>query len=223
MGDQSPILFSEDKPMPRYKKSEREKALSDTRRLLLQAAAGEFARLGYSGANVDHISKSAGFAKGTIYNYFESKRALMLALIQEFSSAHYDYIAGQVLQEPQASQRVKRFFQAGYAFVETHLSQGRVMVNNLYGPEAEFKQEMYQAYLPMFELVGRDIIALGISQGVFRQVEPASTAGMVMSIYLGMASQINEEGKPWIPASQVADFVLHALIKKGRTIHESPD
>ena len=109
---------------------------------------------------------------------------------------------------------LERFFEAGFAFVAENLAQARVLVNNIYGPDAEFKQEMYQAYQPMFELVGRDIIALGITQGIFRQVDPGSTAGMVMSIYLGIASQVNEQGTPWVPASQVADFVLHSLKKE---------
>ena len=65
--------------MPRHKDAERETVMSETRRLLLAAATREFAREGYAGANVNRISKAAGFAKGTIYNYFSSKRALDLA------------------------------------------------------------------------------------------------------------------------------------------------
>jgi len=63
--------------MPRYKESERVQIKFDTRQLLLQAATEVFARDGYEKANINRISKTAGFAKGTIYNYFESKRALM--------------------------------------------------------------------------------------------------------------------------------------------------
>jgi AcrR family transcriptional regulator len=56
--------------MPRYKESERQQAQSETRQLLVQAAIQEFARQGYERANINHISRAAGFAKGTIYNYF---------------------------------------------------------------------------------------------------------------------------------------------------------
>ena len=72
---------------------------------------------------------------------------------------------------------------------------------------------MYQAYLPMFELVDKEIVSLGIEQGIFRQVEPSSTAQMLMNIYLGIGSQVDEEGNPWQPAEQVTDFVLHAVRK----------
>ena len=56
--------------MPRPPKNTREQVLNQTRQQLLQAAAEEFAGRGYSGANINRISLAAGFAKGTIYNYF---------------------------------------------------------------------------------------------------------------------------------------------------------
>jgi hypothetical protein len=42
-------------------------------------------------------------------------------------------------------------------------------------------------------------------------VEPVSTTNLIMNIYLGTGSQVNEEGKQWLPAGQVADFVLTSL------------
>lgn len=56
-----------------------------TRARLLTAAAAEFARAGFERANVDAISLGAGYAKGTIYNYFPSKEDLFLAVVQEAS------------------------------------------------------------------------------------------------------------------------------------------
>ena len=79
--------------MPRYKETERQEMRGQTRQMLLQAATAEFARQGYAQANINRISQSAGFAKGTVYNYFVSKRALMLALINEIARAHLDYVS----------------------------------------------------------------------------------------------------------------------------------
>lgn len=196
---------------PRPKESERKKIASETRQRLLAAAGEEFAKEGYDGANINRISIVAGFAKGTIYNYFPSKRDLMFALIEESSKLHYDFIAERVLSEEDAVKRVERFFEGGFDFVRSHLYPGQVMVNNIYGSDAEFKEAMYQAYLPMFQLVAQDIIALGISKGSFRQVDPILTANLIMNIYLGTASPVSAEGKPWFEGGQVADFVLHAL------------
>jgi AcrR family transcriptional regulator len=54
-----------------------------TRARLLAAAAEEFGRVGLARANVDAISLAAGYAKGTIYNYFPSKEDLFLAVVEE--------------------------------------------------------------------------------------------------------------------------------------------
>ena len=108
--------------MTRYKKEERDRIFNDTRQVLLEAAAQEFARQGYIGANINHISLAAGFAKGTIYNYFESKRALMLALIDEVAVTHFEFIADQVSQESNAVRRLERFFEAGFDWVTNHLA-----------------------------------------------------------------------------------------------------
>jgi len=70
---------------------------------------------------------------------------------------------------------------------------------------------MYAAYLPMFQLVSQEILSFGIESGEFRQVEPVSTAGLIMTIYLGTGSQVNEQGEQWFPPEQVSDFVLKSL------------
>lgn len=197
--------------MPRLKASDRDEIMSETRAQLLQAATEEFAREGFEGANINRISIAAGFAKGTIYNYFESKRALMLALIDEIAKGHLELMTQQVLKLDDPARRLERFFETGFAWVTDNLHQGRVLFSTLNGPDLEFKTRMYQAYLPMFQLVGQDILALGIEQGIFRQLEPVSTAGLIMTIYLGTGSQVNEQGEQWFPPAQVSDFILKSL------------
>jgi AcrR family transcriptional regulator len=197
--------------MPRYRDDEREEATEGTRRLLLKAAAHEFAHEGYDGAKIDQISKSAGFAKGTIYNYFPSKRALMLALIQETAQTHCEMIAGVVLQEQDAIRRIEQFFAAGWSFVAEHLDPGRVMISALYGSDLEFKQALGQGYRPLFELVSVDILMHGIAQGVFREVDVPATTGIIMNLYLALASHADDEGRILIEAEQASDFVKHAL------------
>lgn len=57
---------------------------SEHRERLLQAAAAEFAAKGLAGARIDDISLSAGLAKGTIYNYFDSKVDVFQAVVEEW-------------------------------------------------------------------------------------------------------------------------------------------
>jgi len=198
---------------PRYKKSDRQEIQAQNRKQLLASAAIEFAQESYRGANTNRISKSAGFASGTIFNYFPTKKELMLALLTETAQLHCDFIVAAVHQTDDPTQRVKVFFEAGFEFIAENLAPARVMVNTIYGADEEFRQHLYLAYQPMFQFVATEILAPGIAQNIFRFVDPVATANLLMTIYLGTASQVTDEGRFFFPAAQVADFALKALIQ----------
>ena len=58
---------------------------AEHRQRLLDAAAAEFAAKGLDGARIDDISLSAGLAKGTIYNHFDSKLDVFRAVVGEWA------------------------------------------------------------------------------------------------------------------------------------------
>jgi AcrR family transcriptional regulator len=68
---------------------------ADARRAqILDVAKGVFARSGYHVANVADICKAARIGRGTLYQYFDNKRAVMLALMEEIAAR-----VGRVLDE----------------------------------------------------------------------------------------------------------------------------
>lgn len=196
--------------MPRPRKNAREEILGETRQRLLDAAAVEFAHEGYVGANINRISQAAGFAKGTIYNYFPSKRELMSALIDQVAAAHTDFILYRVQQEPDFVRRLGCFFSAGFAFVEQQPVQAAVVINTVYGPDEEFKARVFAAYEALFVLIFQDIIGAGIAQGDFRPVDPDLATAMLMSIYLGSCA-LQTDGQIGVTSDQVSAFVLEGL------------
>ncbi len=200
--------------MPRPRRAVREQVLSETRQRLLQAAAAEFAREGYVGANINRISQAAGFAKGTIYNHFSSKRALMLALIDSIAATHVEFILEQVELEEDPARQLSRFFSAGFAFVEQYPDQAPVIISIMYGPDKEFKQRAYQAYDELFTLLIQDILAGGIARGDFRPVDLDLAAALLMSMYLGSCSLLDADGKITLPADQVVAFILEGLRRR---------
>jgi len=197
--------------MARHRESVREEVMSDTRQQLLAAAAEEFAREGFGGANVNRISQAAGFSIGTFYNYFPSKRDLMLVFIEEIGQLHVDFVVEKVNKEKTPHHRMEAFFRSGFGFVENNVTYARAILNALNGPDQEFKERLYQVYQPLFRLLGDDILAEGIAQGSFRRVDAETIARLLMILYLGTASQLSPEGKIWLTPNLVADFVLHAL------------
>jgi len=63
----------------------------DRRAQLLAAARVVFAERGFHNAGVAHIIRQAGVARGTFYNYFESKRAIFNEVL---STLMVDLVAG---------------------------------------------------------------------------------------------------------------------------------
>ncbi|WDI32743.1 TetR/AcrR family transcriptional regulator [Hyphococcus flavus] len=58
----------------------------EARRLaILTAALDEFFERGFAAARMDDIAARAGFSKGTIYLYFDSKEALFTGLVETFA------------------------------------------------------------------------------------------------------------------------------------------
>lgn len=57
---------------------------SETRELLLQAAAAAFAEHGFSGASTDAIAAAAGRTSGALYSHFGSKQGLLAALLDRW-------------------------------------------------------------------------------------------------------------------------------------------
>jgi AcrR family transcriptional regulator len=200
--------------MPRLKDAERNGIMSETRRRLLDAATAEFAREGFDGANINRISRAAGFAKGTIYNYFPSKRALMLELIDVIATAHHQFMADQVRQEDDVARRLERFFQAGSEWIIHNLPQGKVMLTMLNCPDVEFKLRMWQGYQPMHQLIIDEILAPGAKEGVLRQEDPRAMAGLLMTVYLGIGTTVDEEGRSWLTPEWVAEFLLAGLRRR---------
>ena len=197
--------------MARLSNAVREEVLNNTRQQLLAAAAAEFTQEGYAGANINRISLAAGFAKGTIYNYFSSKWELMLALIDDIAARHVAFILQQAEPETDPGQCLLRFFSAGFAFVEQHPTLAPVVINAVYGPNKEFKERVYQAYAPLFSLLIEGIIGAGVAQGHFRSVDPNITAALVMTIYLGGSSLFKPDGTVFLDPEQVVSFILNGI------------
>ena len=56
---------------------------ADRQRQILACAKKVFAERGFHGSNVSHICKEAGIGRGTLYQYFDNKKAVFTAILRE--------------------------------------------------------------------------------------------------------------------------------------------
>jgi len=77
-------------------KKQFEEIRSEKRNLIMHSALHLFAEKGYHQASISQIAKRAGISKGLMYNYFDSKEALLGEIFQEgFNQAYENFDQNQ--------------------------------------------------------------------------------------------------------------------------------
>lgn len=68
-----------------------EEIREEKRTLIMDSALEHFANEGFYATTINHIAKHAGISKGLMYNYFESKEALLDSIIKRSVVEYYKY------------------------------------------------------------------------------------------------------------------------------------
>ncbi|WP_078409292.1 TetR/AcrR family transcriptional regulator [Priestia abyssalis] len=100
-----------------------------TKKLLQQTAIELFKRQGYGKTTVSQITATAGVAKGTFFNYFESKQAV-LHTIQEQQAEYMEKEAEKIFEE---EGKIKEGLYRLWENIALHLEEsGRPLIRSLY-------------------------------------------------------------------------------------------
>ena len=82
----------------------------DKHAAILDAALRTFVKRGYSETKVAEIASEAGVAEGTLYNYFQSKEELLLALFDEKWGGIIDEIKKKIRRLDDPNDKLKAVF-----------------------------------------------------------------------------------------------------------------
>ena len=155
-------------------------APDERRAQILSAARTVFASLGYHRANVSAVISEAGVARGTFYNYFESKRACFQAVLEEMM----DSVASAVLPIDvsqdiplQVRANFKRLFEALAANDEVP----RVLFAEAAGIDEEGDEGLRGFYRVATDRLAT-AIATGQSLGFLRPGDPLILARLLLGM-----------------------------------------
>ncbi|MBT4511851.1 MAG: TetR/AcrR family transcriptional regulator [Chloroflexi bacterium] len=187
------------------------------RERIMNAALAVFARKGYGETTVPDVAHEAGVAVGTIYNYFESKRELLISLMKERF-----FTASLVNLLEDTSQKDDMAFLS--AFMENRLRFGFDNIDSFMflfsevnrDPEVR-KQWVEQILKPIMARV-ESFIESRMAAGDFKINDPAVLARAMTGMGIGfiLLYSLEREGSP-IDASKPGDIslVLAELLHKG--------
>lgn len=148
---------------------------------ILEVAAGEFARLGFDGANINTISERAGFGKGTVYLYTASKEQLFLEVLREIGRQTRLALDESLAASAGAPvpERLRAIAEMFAALTETHPDFVRLQASALFGVNRRFQAEMAQVLREVVLTLAREL-ADEQARGTMRRVDVDALAVLLV-------------------------------------------
>ena len=170
---------------------------------ILDVAQRYIATKGYEQMTTQDLLESLQISKGAFYHYFESKQALLMALVERMAEQAELLIAPIVSdREASAEDKLLRFFDLVDQYKRDNLGIVFAFLRIWYADEnALFRQKLYLARIQRIVPWLAQIIQEGVAEGVFTTPYPDHAARTIIALLedLGYAMAgllLVEEGAP---------------------------
>lgn len=113
---------------------------------VLETAIEEFSEKGYEGASINLIVSRLGIAKGSIYQYFTSKKSLFLYIFDyavELIRKSLKQVKSETRDDP-VFERIKKSLLTGIDFIEHHPFIFRIYLKMMFERESPFRHELLE-------------------------------------------------------------------------------
>ena len=157
-------------------------SMENPRGRILDEAAALFARDGYDGASLGTLAEAVGVTKAAIYHYFPGKQDIYEAIIVQTLEGLLDHVRPAVAAAPDPRAALAGFMRAHAEYFEAHFDSFATMLVGYGGMRNRVPIEQAQTLRRDYESLLRDLIARGVAQGTFRDLDPAVTARAVLSM-----------------------------------------
>ncbi len=179
---------------------------------ILAAAARVFAEKSYAQATTREIAAEADIAEGTLYNYFASKREILLAIASTVKAPMEDAVAEAMGMETRAA--MVYMFEKALDLSAARLDFARTLVGEAWLDD-HILQEFLLARLQAIHARLTEFVRARIAAGAFRPIEPEVAARVAMSIFAGLMLPVLRGVAPVPPAEErhaLADGIVDVLL-----------
>src|SRR6266511_962663 len=116
----------------------------ERRAQLLAVARRVFGRSGFHGVSMDDVAKEAGVTKPILYDHFNSKEELYVALL-DADAASLEERVRSALRAPSGNrERIRQSFQEYFDFVDEHAGGFRLFMQETMGGEEMFQSRVQE-------------------------------------------------------------------------------
>jgi AcrR family transcriptional regulator len=185
-----------------------EQRIEARRTQILMGAAKVFAEKGFHKATTKEIAQAADVSEGTIYNYFDNKRELLLAMIELLATTQS--LKGIILQQVPADPKefITLILRDRYQLAQERAYQIAPILAEVF-TDAELREEVYRKILMPVAAHLEQYIQSHIDSGLFRPVNPM----IVTRLFIG-ATIINFAMKLANLDPRYENFSADALIEE---------
>jgi len=194
-------------------------ARSNKDELIRQAAIRVFAREGFHRARMETIAHEAGVAVGTIYNYFESKKDVLLAVFEAEFEEQISFFEGLRKSGLSIPKQIAQILQGHFSLLREKTELAQVLLQERFNPGEGFKEKLSNFHRKVVERI-EALIQEGIDQGWVRSCDPRIIAPALFAVVqsIGSWEMIHSGtvvGELFQTApTELADFIWNGL-KKG--------
>lgn len=169
------------------KVSRRARKKEETKQRIVEAAIQLFGDQGIESTTVGQITEAADVGKGTFYNYFETKEAVVSLYIQEVVSRKTEEVRPLLLAEADTRSRLNLLLQGWAGFVRRHRELVRVQMNETF--KRYLKYRVAEADQVGFDQFLAEVLGWGQEAGeIRRDLEARELGGHLQLLIFGPAS-----------------------------------
>jgi hypothetical protein len=151
---------------------------------ILDMSFSLFLEKGYDNTSISDILSKLDIARGTLYYHFESKEAIMDAIIERTAKKIVEEAKGIVLQKGLSVH--EKIFLLFYESNMNRLSGGELMIDYLNQPQnALFHEKSNRAFIQKIAPILGDIISEGVKEGIFDNAFPYESAELILAMIMG--------------------------------------
>jgi AcrR family transcriptional regulator len=158
---------------------------------ILESARRVFAAKGFHQATVDEIAEVAGVAKGTLYLYYPSKRAIYWDALKHGIGALHDELAKRLAESDSPPEKVRAFIAIKMRYFEQHRDFFKIYFSefgNALTHPAQVHRQFQNLYVKQAQLL-ESVLADAAKEGLIRDIRPGVLALAVSDLTRGMIIQ----------------------------------
>ena len=192
-------------------RNRRQQRTDRNRKRLLSAAMKVFSQKGYHKATLDEICKRANLGKGTVYQYFGSKKDLFLGIVDsrlnELGRCIADAVGG-------IEDDLKRLHVATSAYMEfhsAHRSFYRLLVHEQSSFAKEIRERLHRKFFSHLRIL-EQVFRTGMNKGKLKKMDPGSAAFALVGMCNSLIFRWLMSEKPY-PLTMDLPMVLEIFLR----------